>query len=146
MFGFGDKGTTNLMTRALASVGKRLETVPDPTQIHYHLPAGPRHPQARCPMPLPWLLPDGCARGRLCQGREFLALLQCRSHPLNRLLWLLHPALPAWLPPCLQGWQVKVWRDYEQFIAELTSKFPHEREGIRKLYDEFWKVGAAARL
>jgi hypothetical protein len=33
------------MTRALAAVGKRLETVPDPTQIHYHLPPGPRHPQ-----------------------------------------------------------------------------------------------------
>lgn len=46
MFGFGDKGTTNLMTRALAAVGKRLDTVPDPTQIHYHLPPGPRHPQA----------------------------------------------------------------------------------------------------
>ncbi|KAI3431833.1 hypothetical protein D9Q98_010586 [Chlorella vulgaris] len=83
MFGFGERGTTNLMTRALAAVGKKLETVPDPTQIHYHLPPGPQHPQ---------------------------------------------------------GWQVKVWREYEEFIAELTSKFPHEKEGIRKLYDEFWKV------
>ena len=146
MFGFGDKGTTNLMTRALASVGKRLETVPDPTQIHYHLPAGPRHPQARLRWPCGWLLPDGCARGRLWQGGEFLVLLQCRSHPLNCLPCLLPPSLPARLPARLQGWQVKVWRDYEQFIAELTSKFPHEREGIRKLYDEFWKVGAAARL
>ncbi|KAL4439820.1 hypothetical protein ABPG75_002821 [Micractinium tetrahymenae] len=83
MFGFGDSGTTNLMMRALASVGKRLETVPDPTQIHYHLPASKAHPQ---------------------------------------------------------GWQVKVWRDYERFIADLTALFPHEREGIRKLYDEFWKA------
>jgi hypothetical protein len=49
MFGFGERGTTNLMTRALAAVGKKLETVPDPTQIHYHLPPGPRHPQVRCP-------------------------------------------------------------------------------------------------
>jgi hypothetical protein len=65
MFGFGDKGTTNLMTRALASVGKRLETVPDPTQIHYHLPAGPRHPQARLRCPCGSQLPDGCARGSL---------------------------------------------------------------------------------
>ena len=48
MFGFGDQGTTNLMTRCLASVGKRLETVPDPTQIHYHLPPGPKHPQVGC--------------------------------------------------------------------------------------------------
>jgi uncharacterized protein Usg len=86
MFGFGDKGTTNLMTRALAAVGKQLETVPDPTQIHYHLPPGPRHPQ---------------------------------------------------------GWQVKVWRDYDRFVEDLTAKFPHEREGIRKLYDEFWKVGGS---
>ena len=38
------QGTTNLMTRALAAVGKRLETVPDPTQIHYHLPASLAHP------------------------------------------------------------------------------------------------------
>lgn len=83
MFGFGDNGTTNLMTRALASVGKRLQTVPDPTQIHYHLPASKAHPQ---------------------------------------------------------GWEVKVWRDYERFIADLTALFPHEREGIRRLYDEFWKV------
>ncbi|KAL4423632.1 hypothetical protein ABPG77_009219 [Micractinium sp. CCAP 211/92] len=83
MFGFGDSGTTNLMTRALASVGKRLPTVPDPTQIHYHLPPSAAHPQ---------------------------------------------------------GWQVKVWRDYERFIADLTALFPHEREGIRRLYDEFWKV------
>ncbi len=41
----------------------------------------------------------------------------------------------------LQGWQVKVWRDYERFIADLTALFPHEKEGIRALYDEFWKVG-----
>lgn len=30
MFGFGEQGNTNLITRALAAVGKRLETVPDP--------------------------------------------------------------------------------------------------------------------
>jgi hypothetical protein len=38
-----------------------------------------------------------------------------------------------------------VWREYEEFIAELTSKFPHEKEGIRKLYDEFWKVRCVGR-
>lgn len=48
MFGFGDKGTTNLITRALAAVGKSLPTVPDPTQIHYHLPKSAAHPQV-CP-------------------------------------------------------------------------------------------------
>ena len=45
MFGMGDAGTTNLITRALAAVGKRLETIPDPTQIHYHLPKSAAHPQ-----------------------------------------------------------------------------------------------------
>ena len=44
MFGLGAHGTTNLITRALAAVGKEVETVPDPTQIHYHLPASPAHP------------------------------------------------------------------------------------------------------
>lgn len=40
MFGFGDRGTTNLLTRALAAVDMQLETIPDPVQIHYHLPNG----------------------------------------------------------------------------------------------------------
>lgn len=44
MFGLGAHGTTNLITRALAAVGKAVRTVPDPTQIHYHLPASPAHP------------------------------------------------------------------------------------------------------
>ena len=38
IFGFGDKGTTNLLTKALAAVGMNLETIPDPVQIYYHLP------------------------------------------------------------------------------------------------------------
>ncbi len=45
MFGFGDKGTTNLITKALEAVGKRLQTVPDPTQVHYHLPRSKAHPE-----------------------------------------------------------------------------------------------------
>jgi prolycopene isomerase len=61
IFGFGDKGTTNLLTKALADVGMSIETIPDPVQIHYHLP--------------------------------------------NNL-------------------EVKVHRDYEQFIQELSQKFP----------------------
>ncbi|MBD3880759.1 carotene isomerase [Phormidium tenue FACHB-886] len=40
IFGFGKRGTTNLLTRALESVNVRLETIPDPVQIHYHLPNG----------------------------------------------------------------------------------------------------------
>lgn len=38
IFGFGKQGTTNLLTRALAAVNVSLETIPDPVQIHYHLP------------------------------------------------------------------------------------------------------------
>jgi prolycopene isomerase len=83
MFGFGDHGTTNLLTKALEAVGQRMETVPDPTQIHYHLPRSAAHPE---------------------------------------------------------GLEVKVWRDYEAFIQELGDRFPAERQGIRKFYDECWRV------
>ncbi len=38
IFGFGESGHTNLLTRALADVGERCETVPDPAQLAYHLP------------------------------------------------------------------------------------------------------------
>ncbi len=41
-------------------------------------------------------------------------------------------------PP--QGLNVQVWRKYEEFIAELSARFPHEREGIKKFYDECWRV------
>jgi hypothetical protein len=48
MFGFGDQGTTNLITKALESVGKRMKTVPDPTQVHYHCPPSSAHPEVGC--------------------------------------------------------------------------------------------------
>ena len=35
---------------------------------------------------------------------------------------------------------MKVWRDYEQFLQELGDRFPRERKGIRKFYDECWRV------
>lgn len=38
IFGFGDQGTTNLLTRALDAVDMKIETIADPVQIHYHLP------------------------------------------------------------------------------------------------------------
>ena len=38
IFGFGEKGHTNLLTRALADVGERCKTLPDPAQLQYHLP------------------------------------------------------------------------------------------------------------
>ena len=77
IFGFGTKGTTNLLTRALEAVDTSIETIPDPVQINYHLP--------------------------------------------NNL-------------------EIRVHRDYEKFIQELISQFPHEAEGIRKFYDECWQV------
>jgi prolycopene isomerase len=77
IFGFGQQGTTNLLTRALAAVGQSIETIPDPVQVNYHLP--------------------------------------------NDLA-------------------VRVHRDYEQFLAELIARFPHERQGIRKFYDDCWGV------
>jgi prolycopene isomerase len=38
IFGFGQNGTTNLLTRALDAVHVSQETISDPVQIHYHLP------------------------------------------------------------------------------------------------------------
>mmetsp|Transcript_5341 Transcript_5341/g.15963 ORF Transcript_5341/g.15963 Transcript_5341/m.15963 type:complete len:564 (+) Transcript_5341:38-1729(+) len=40
IFGMGDKGYTNLLTRALEAVGKKLETIPDPSTVTYYLPEG----------------------------------------------------------------------------------------------------------
>ncbi|MEM9927780.1 MAG: FAD-dependent oxidoreductase, partial [Cyanobacteria bacterium P01_D01_bin.50] len=77
IFGFGDKGTTNLLTRALQAVDVSLETIPDRVQIHYHLP--------------------------------------------NSL-------------------DLKVERNYEDFLQNLIAYFPHESKGIRRFYDECWKV------
>lgn len=39
MFGFGDKGNLNLITQALAAVGCKMQVIPDPTTVHFHLPA-----------------------------------------------------------------------------------------------------------
>lgn len=77
IFGFGTQGTTNLLTRALDAVNVSLETIPDPVQIHYHLP---------------------------------------------------------------NGLDLKVHKNYEKFLQELTAYFTHERQGIRQFYDECWKV------
>ncbi|MGK7889615.1 MAG: carotenoid isomerase [Leptolyngbyaceae cyanobacterium] len=77
IFGFGDRGTTNLLTRALDAVGMALETIPDPVQIHYHLP---------------------------------------------------------------QNLTLKVHQDYEHFLQELIARFPQEAVGIRRFYNECWRV------
>ena len=83
-------------------------------------------------------------------GLAGLDMARLHERSTCRSCIILHPALghphdraaPPHMHPWLQGWQVKVWRDYERFIADLTALFPHEKEGIRALYDEFWKVGA----
>lgn len=38
IFGLGSEGTTNLLTRALDTVHKSVVSIPDPVQVHYHLP------------------------------------------------------------------------------------------------------------
>ncbi|KAJ0974148.1 hypothetical protein J5N97_016113 [Dioscorea zingiberensis] len=38
MFGFSDKGNLNLITQALAAVGRKMQVIPDPTTVHFHLP------------------------------------------------------------------------------------------------------------
>ncbi len=38
IFGLGQNGTTNLLTRALSAVNVSQEAIADPVQIHYHLP------------------------------------------------------------------------------------------------------------
>lgn len=45
MFGFGDEGTTNLITKCLACVGRKMERIADPSQVHYHLPSSRAHPK-----------------------------------------------------------------------------------------------------
>lgn len=77
IFGFGEKGTTNLLTRALAAVNQKMETIADPVQIHYHLP---------------------------------------------------------------DNLDLKVHKDYEQFLQELYNHFPKEKKGIKAFYDECWQV------
>lgn len=77
IFGFGEQGTTNLLTRALDAVGMTIKTIPDPVQINYHLP-----------------------------------------NDLN----------------------IRVHRDYDEFLQELIDRFPHEEQGIRKFYGECWDV------
>ncbi|WP_320664684.1 carotenoid isomerase [Prochlorococcus sp. MIT 1223] len=77
IFGFGNQGYTNLLTRALSDVGEECETIPDPVQLAYHLP--------------------------------------------NNL-------------------EVAVKRDYQEFISDLCSCFPHEESGIKKFYQKCWDV------
>ncbi len=77
IFGFGEEGYTNLLTRALADIGEKCETIPDPVQLAYHLP---------------------------------------------------------------NGQEVVVNKDFDQFISNLTSLFPHEEAGIKAFYEKCWKV------
>lgn len=96
---------------------------------------------ASCCMRVP--PPAACRAGRSRRGTTARALHLPLMHSLVPSIGHPHDlAAPPPMHPWLQGWQVKVWRDYERFIEDLTALFPHEKEGIRALYDEFWKVGA----
>ncbi len=77
IFGFGENGYTNLLTRALLDVGQKCTTIPDPAQLAYHLP---------------------------------------------------------------KDLKIVVDRDYEKFLSNLISQFPHEAKGIRSFYDVCWQV------
>ncbi len=77
IFGFGENGFTNLLTRALSDVGQKVETIPDPSQLAYHLP---------------------------------------------------------------NGIEVVVDRNYDKFLSDLISIFPHEASGIRSFYNTCWQV------
>ena len=48
--------------------------------------------------------------------------------------------LTSFLCPTPQGLDIQVWRRYEDFVAELSSRFPHEAAGIQSFYDTCWKV------
>ena len=125
MFGMGHEGTTNLITRALAAVGKSLETVPDPTQIHYHLPRSKAHPQ---------VIPNVLHFATSMQAEQGTVLDSSPSMRYPRTL------LPHNHPGVRQGLEVRVWRAYDDFVEELSERFPHEREGIKKFYGECWAV------
>jgi prolycopene isomerase len=79
-YGFCDddsRGTLNLHARIFRKLGVEVKTIPDPVQIHYHMPA---------------------------------------------------------------GFEVPAWYDRARFLDALGRRFPHEREGIRKFYDELESV------
>ncbi|XP_019098869.1 PREDICTED: prolycopene isomerase, chloroplastic-like isoform X2 [Camelina sativa] len=73
-----EQGNLNLITQALKAVGRKMEVIPDPTTVHFHLP----------------------------------------NDDLS----------------------VRIHREYDDFITELTSKFPHEKEGILGFYGDCWKI------
>jgi prolycopene isomerase len=52
---------------------------------------------------------------------------------VGHMLEVIHFHLPGDL-------SVLVHREYGDFIRELISKFPHEKEGILKFYGTCWKV------
>jgi phytoene dehydrogenase-like protein len=104
MFGFGDKGTTNLITKALESVGRRMETVPDPTQVHYHLPKSAAHPEVRSShRVVVWARCTGSAVGGGRTGRLCCSSAAARTWHAGRwpLCYLMFPlARPRPQPPC----------------------------------------------
>ena len=149
MFGFGDAGTTNLITKALEAVGKRLETVPDPTQVHYHLPRSAAHPEVSTQRWFGRFSSSGWGGGgvRRCggavtNGEGHIPGRGGGSHHQHKHTET-HSTMHASTPPTTtthQGLEVRVWRAYDDFVAELTRRFPHEAAGIKAFYGECWRV------
>lgn len=108
-----------------------METVPDPTQIHYRLPKSEAHPQVRGS----GLQHPAAADSQYQQGMESFAWQSRCLHTSNLNTRTDQPFVVG-----TQGLEVRVWRDYEKFLAELTERFPHEAAGIRRFYDECWRV------
>lgn len=65
---------------------------------------------------------------------------------LTRALEAVGQSIETFADPCQIHYhlpndlELKVHRVYEDFLQELGDRFPHERAGIRKFYDECWQV------
>jgi hypothetical protein len=127
MFGFGDAGTTNLITKALEAVGKRMATLPDPTQVHYHCPPSAAHPQVRARMGVCVGRWSGAstAAGAAAGAPRYLLRQPGGCVPCTVPRAAAQPLTPRTVLWCAcrasQGLSVQVWRKYEDFVAELTG-------------------------
>lgn len=73
-----------------------------------------------------------CGQGNLNLITQALAAVGCEMEVIPDPTTV-HYHLPDNL-------SVRVHREYNEFISELTAKFPHEKEGILKFFGECWKV------
>ncbi len=92
--------------------------------------------------------PTGAGSYRFDVGASMIFGLgtQGSTNLLTRALAAVDQAIPS-IPDPVQiayhlpeGLDPRVHRDYEAFLEELTRYFPHERQGIRRFYDEAWRI------